>query len=317
MNVGSMPIIPLFVARYRAVRALQQGDMPASQRALASFAAAARTLNQVEMLWHCDRARVLAELQTEPAPEALATLEALHQRALQQGVLGTEPFCAFDRMVILGELGGDETLLDDATRRALRHAASEPPGIWALKIRALQAAGLHGDARASLAAVAPAALAALPRDSQYLGTLGHLARAALALGARAYVEALASLLAPHGGAFAAHVAFHCEGTVAQLSGMLAGALGRDEAAILLLEEGVTRADQAGLQLTAAEARLELACCLQRAGVDQRRVLSLAREVLAICERAGISGRLARTASALLRDAPRDVVHPDLRADSQV
>jgi hypothetical protein len=47
------------------------------------------------------------------------------------------------------------------------------------------------------------------------------------------------------------------------------------------------------------------------------VLSLAREVLTTCERAGISGRLARTASALLRDAPRDVVHPDMRVDAPV
>ncbi len=299
-----IPVVPAGLALHRAIAALQRGDAAGTTAALQSAAARCRELRHGELLWHSERFSALSRCNAGAWSEGIAQLETLHRRTEQRPITGTAPFCAFDRVVVLGELAGT-TALDDAVRSALEPDASDPPSIWALKLRALATAELAGDARAALRAVAPADLALLPCDRDHLGTLGHVARAALLLGALDYAEAAYALLAQHPGYFAGHVSFLCEGSVSQLLGMLSHALGRHALAVAQLETGVRDNERAGLAPRAAEARLRLARCLLEAGttVGRRRALELAREAQTSAERLGMQ-RMAREAAALLQgEAP--------------
>ncbi|MFI5306627.1 MAG: AAA family ATPase [Polyangiales bacterium] len=293
-----MPVLPAELALHHAIGALQQGDAAAMTKALDTAAARCRELRHGELLWHTERFRALHRVNSGAWSDGIAELEALHRRAEQRPMIGTEPFCAFDRVVVFGELVG-VTALDDAMRNALELDASDPPSIWALKVRALSAAGLEGEARAALRAVAPAELARLPRDRDHLGTLGHLARAALQPGALDYAETVHALLAPHSQSFAGHVSFLCEGSVPQLLGALSHALGRRSAALAELEAGAQMNESAGFAPRAAEARLQWARCLLDRGTadERRRGLDLAREAQARAERLGMQ-RLARDAAAV-------------------
>jgi DNA-binding winged helix-turn-helix (wHTH) protein len=293
-----MRVLPAELALHRALDALQRGDAAAMNAAIERAVLRCRELRHLELSWHSQRFAALARVNAGMWPAGLTALEALHRQAEQRAIFGSEPFCAFDRAVVFGELS-EALVLDDALRSALEFTAGDPPSLWSLNVRALAAAGLHDEARAALGAVAPAALAQLPCDANYLGTLGHLARGALAIGARAYYEPLYALLAPYPGHFAAHVAFSCEGSVAQLLGMLAAALGRHDAAIAHFTRGVAENDRFGLLPRAAEARLQLARCLnERAGAgDAVRARTLAGEAAAIAARLGMQ-RLGVEADAL-------------------
>lgn len=294
---------PMYFSHYLAVRAMQRGEVSAAIAAVDDFAFAARQMNDEAMRWHSERALLLIRMQTGPWREALPKLRALHRRARLHDVAGTAPFVAFDLMVLLSELGGERSVIDDVTRRALRVDECEPPSLWALKTRALQAAGSYEEAHAALHRRSATALADLPKDTQYVGTLGMLARVSLALGGMAHVDALYALLACHRGAFATHEAFLCEGSVTHLLGIMATALGRYGDAAALLEDGIAQADRAGLLLAAADARLALALVLHRQPSGRREALSLAREVRVLLERTGTSGHLARTAGAIVRASP--------------
>jgi hypothetical protein len=108
------------------------------------------------------------------------------------------------------------------------------------------------DARAALRLVAPSELAQLPSDSQYLGTLGHLTRAALALDAREYFEPLLALLLRHSSYFSVQLSFLCEGSMLSLAGRLLIALGREDEATTQLQEGLAAEQRAGFTGCAAE-----------------------------------------------------------------
>lgn len=123
----------------------------------------------------------------------------------------------------------------------------DPPSVWSMKVRLLAATGRHRDAKRELDRVAPVRLAALPRDRDYLGTLGALARAALVLGARDYCEALYPFLVPYEDHFAVHVSFICEGSVGQLCGELSAALGQSVAAHEHFERCRARSELAGIK----------------------------------------------------------------------
>jgi len=295
-----MVLAPLYVALYRAVNALQRGDSGGIVQAVELGSAHCRAIRHT-LLWHFERFRALAQVNAGNWADALPALVALHRRAEQHAILGTEPFCAFDRIVIFGEIGEDVPVLDDALRSALDLDASEPPSIWSMKVRALATIGLTGEARAALRAVPPHKLAALPCDSQYLGTLGHLARAAVRLDERPTMEALYTLLARYPDYYAGHVSFLCEGSVPHLLGLLACALGRHDAACAHFADGVQRDDRAGLLLRGAEARLAWAECLLEHGdpSERARGIALAREAFRVAGRVGIRS-LARRVSASLR-----------------
>jgi tetratricopeptide (TPR) repeat protein len=286
------------LAMHRTLVALQRGDAPAMTSALEYATARYRELRHGELLWHCERFAALASINAGAWTIGVAWLETLHRRAEQRVIFGTEPFCAFDRAVIFGEFV-DTAALDDGVRSSLEYDASEPPSVWAFKVRALATAGLSGEARAALSAVTVANLAKLPCDRDYLGTLGHLARAALLLNALDYAEAIYPLLEPYPEHFASQVSFLCEGSVSQLLGMLAHALGRRERAVAHLEAGIDANERAGFAPRAAEARLQLALCLLDQGTASTRAHALAQEAHARATQLGMQ-RLARAAAAVLQ-----------------
>jgi tetratricopeptide (TPR) repeat protein len=138
-----------------------------------------------------------------------------------------------------------------------------------------------------------------------LGTLGHLARAAVALEALEHAAVLYQLLSEHPDRFAAHVAFFCEGSIQQLLGMLALALGRHAAAIAHFQVAIRSSDGAGHGLRAAEARLQLAACLVARGDPQRRrVVALVRQARASAARMGLP-KLLSDADRLLERESKD------------
>lgn len=313
---SSVPMVPVYLARYRVVRALQRGEVASIGPLLDGYAGHARHLSHSEMLWHCDRYRALLRLQTSPSGEAVTMLETLHRQAAQKALLGTAPFRAFDHVVVLRELADDFAPLDAEAREALSYSPYDPPSIWSLKVRALEAAGLHAQARATLETVTPEQLAQLPRDSQYLGTLGHLARAVYGVGARAYAATLIELLAPHREQLAAHVSFWCDGSIAQLLGMLASLLGRQREALSWLAEAIAHAERAELPLAAADARLMLAEHLVHDRRKRARARSLAREAYATADRLGFTRR-ARAALRFLSDVdePDALLDPPLNSSA--
>jgi hypothetical protein len=230
--------------------------MDTARDALERAASRCREIDQREGLYYAERGLVLLRFNQGDDATLASSLAALHARAEQLGLERTAPFVGFDRAVVLPELG-EPPALDERLRRALSYERSDPPGIWAMKVRALASAGWVEAAHASLRAVAPADLAKLPCDRDYLGTLGHLARAALQLGAQEYVKSLYSLLLPYPERFSIHVSFLAEGSVAQLLGLLASALGEQPKAETHLRAGVAHNERAGLARRAAEARSQL------------------------------------------------------------
>ena len=257
-----MPVLPGELALSRGVTALQRGQEAAAVEALERAIQRYRQIDQREGLWLAERARVLLQINAGRVDASVSALLALHERAERLPLPRTAPFRAFDRAVVLSELG-HKPALDEPLRRSLAYESTDPPSIWAMKVRALATAGWVETAHASLHAVAPERLAALPSDRDYLGTLGHLVRAALLLDAKPHAEALHSLLEPHAELFSVHIAFFTEGPVAQLLGMLSLALGRPAEAIARFQSAIALAERVGLPERAAEARTALAECRTR------------------------------------------------------
>jgi len=169
-------------------------------------------------------------------------------------LLTAQPLCAFDRAVLFEDVGvADQPWL----LGALDHDASEPPSILALKARALAAQGHLDEGRALLRRLAPDALVQLPCDSQYLGTLGHLTRAALTLHASEYFEPLCELLGRYPSYFSAQISFLCEGSVQSLMGRLLLALGRTADATVALRAGLAAEHGQGLLRCATESQAVL------------------------------------------------------------
>jgi DNA-binding winged helix-turn-helix (wHTH) protein len=289
------------VGFFRATHALTHGAPRVARAALEQAHASARQLRHGELIWHSERLLALLQANLGAGPQAWDVLEALHERAERSGLAGTAVFCAYDRAVLLGGESQDETGLE-----ALRYDSESAPMFWAAKLRALACAGLASDARAALRAIPPERLASLPVDSQYLGTLGHLTRAALMLDEPEYCAALEPLLTPHGERFAVHLFGSCDGAVPQLLGMLAHHAGDTGRAVAHFEHAIEMNESAGLPVRAAEASLALASCLLGQGepAHVQRAVTLARGVRTNASRLGML-QLGRTARALLQQARAD------------
>jgi hypothetical protein len=248
---------PVLLDIHRALAAAQAGDLPAMTRALARSETRCREFD-IELLWHVERFRALARINTGHAAEGRSALLELHQRALRAGLIaGTELFCAYDRSVVLAVGSEDQRT---PSERALAPDADDAPNIWALKVRALAASGATDEARNALNRVPAAALTALRCDREYLGTLGALVRAVLALQAHDYGRVLYQLLLPYPEYFAVNLAFLCEGSVSQLLGSLARSFGETSKAREHLDQGIIASEQAGFSACAAEARRERNLC---------------------------------------------------------
>jgi DNA-binding winged helix-turn-helix (wHTH) protein/tetratricopeptide (TPR) repeat protein len=294
-----MAVAPTYVALFRSVSALQRGDVAQMTSAIQHGLTHAREIRSV-LAWHFRRFQAVAAVNRGALAEAVPTLMMLQRNADRDAAFWMEPFCAFDRIVIFRELAEAPPVLDDALRTALDYDAAEPPGVWSLKVRALATAGLREEALAALSALTPNDLAKLPCDSQYLGTLGHLAHAALQLGALDYAAALYPLLARFPKHFAAHYAFLSD-AVPQLLSRLCSALERPAEALEHARAALVMNERVGFVRSTVESQLELSRCLltSSASTDREHALGLAREAQRTAARLGM--RLsARAASALLR-----------------
>ena len=257
-----LSVPPVMLELHRALRSLQLGDPVAMRDALARGTARCRKLDS-ELLWLFERCTALAQFTVAHTSEAHRSLVALHERARLKAISGSELFCAFDEAVVFDGAANRR----HALRETLAQDEADRPNVWSLKLRGLAAAGHLAEASGALRRVAPSDLAKLPCDRDYLGTLGGLARVALQLKALDYAEALFALLAPYPRQFAVSISFHCEGSVSQLLGMLAHALGRHAQASTYLADAVQLSERAGLEALAEDARRELARCTATDATD--------------------------------------------------
>ncbi|MET0340144.1 MAG: AAA family ATPase [Polyangiales bacterium] len=245
----AQPFAAVMLNFHRAITALQRGEVVSSNAALAAATARCRDLGSQELLWHAERFQLHAILNKRDDDEARASLRTLHARARLYRLVATELFIAYDELLILGA---------DPTSGLLHQCCApncdDPPSVWSMKVRLLAAAGDHDGARRLLAEVAPERLTALPRDRDYLGTLGTLTHAALLLDEQPYLNALYPLLTAHADKFAVHVSFLCEGSIATLCGKIAAARGDDVAARAHLAKGSAMMRQAGLALWRVDSR---------------------------------------------------------------
>ncbi|HET8937420.1 MAG TPA: hypothetical protein VFN67_28450 [Polyangiales bacterium] len=134
--------------------------------------------------------------------------------------------------------------------------AYDPPSVWALKLRALEADGALDEARSGLGLVPAERLRALPCDRDFLGSLGGLVRVALRLGARDYVEVLYELLSPYPEYFAVNMSGACEGSVSLLLGRMARFIGHTQLAAKHFDDAVLFSESAKMTRCAVEARAE-------------------------------------------------------------
>jgi tetratricopeptide (TPR) repeat protein len=280
-----LAVVHAELAMRRMVLAHQSGNSQELTATLERMELRSRELRHVELVWHSERWRILAQLNIAPDREASAALHRLHRRAAQHKITGCAPFCAFDRAVVYQELG-EAPSLDETTLQATTCDASDPPSLWAMKVRALASLRLQSEADNALRTITPDDLEKLPHDRDYLGTLGHLARAVVALGARDYAAKLYSLLEQHSDRFAVHIAFYCEGSVQQLLGMLAQLLERPDRALAHFESALLSHDRAGLGLRAIEVRLQLAAALlaNTDPAEHARAIALCQQARASSER---------------------------------
>ncbi|MET0343724.1 MAG: AAA family ATPase [Polyangiales bacterium] len=269
------PVLPLFISIHDSVRRLQRGDAAGASAAIERGKARSREVRHPELLWYFERFEALTKINQGAGEQGRAMLLKLHRHVVRVPILGSATFAAFDRAVVFPAFGAS-IRVDDELRLSLAYQEADTPAIWALKVRALSAAGLLDEARSVLAAVPAHKLAELPHDSQYLGTLGHLTRAVVALSAVEYVDILDRLLAPHDALFSVHASYFCEGAVPQLRGMLARMRGRIPEATALLRRGLVMSEQAGFVLCAYDACVELSECLL--DLDRARNLDTAQQL---------------------------------------
>jgi DNA-binding winged helix-turn-helix (wHTH) protein len=296
-NRRTMPMLSVDLALHRSVVSLQKADFQALHGSIELAATRARRIANEELHWYAARFRALSKLNIGRFAQAAAQLAVLHREADEHDIFGTGALCAFDRTVSLRALRGIPPC-DAKLHSALAFSTSDPPSVWSMKLRALAELGLLESARTALHAIpTPAMLRRLPCDVHYLGTLGHLARAATRLREHDYAEVIYDLLAPYEAYYAAQQSFYCEGSVPQVRGILAWALGRHDEAAVLLARGIAMNDQVGLKPMAAEARLELAQCLWDRGhrEDRARTHQLVHEAKARSDALGLYGLSAEIA----------------------
>jgi DNA-binding winged helix-turn-helix (wHTH) protein len=293
-----LAVAPLYVQLYRALRAQAGGDSTRALSAIHAGMGHAKTIHHF-MQWHFRRLQVVLDINLGAPAKSVPILLRLQHDAQQQRILWSEPYCAFDRLVILPELTDHTPVLEDTLRSPLDYDSADPPAIWAMKVRALVAATLHDEARAVLQNVAARELAELPLDAQYLGTLGHLAVAACELEEHAYAAALHPLLSRFGQHYTAHFTFLSE-PVSQVLSRLSSLLGEHGRAVDEARTALAMCERAGLVFAANEARLQLATALlaRPASSERSQAITLAREARRSATALGFP-RLAGKVEALL------------------
>jgi hypothetical protein len=239
---------------HRAIAAQQDGELLLQDAALVRCEKLTSALGSRELLWHCQRFTALALINAGDRVQGCLALEALLRRAEHEALGGARLLCAYDQAIVLNRAHDS---IRDHQRGILALDSADAPSVWSTKVRVLSALGERPAAHAALSMVRPEQLAQLPRDRDYLGTLGALAQSSVELGALDYAAVLYDLLEPYEQLFAVHITFYCEGSIAQLRGQLAHTLGQDTRAALHLAAGLARCEQAGFMNCAEQARRDL------------------------------------------------------------
>lgn len=252
----SMTVQAVLLEAHRAVAALQDGDVAGVRAALERGRLRSKQLD-ADVHWLFMRMSALMSIHTGDTAAGAQLLSSLERPDRAGRAFASDLLCASDACLVFQDRS---SLPREALLARLAGGPDDPPDIWALKVRALSAAGQLVEARRLLGEVPASALASLPCDRDYLGTLGALTRAALTLDARPYLEALEPLLLPYEDHFAANITFYCEGSVLELGALIAARLGRVAQACEKLAAAVVRSERAGLGACAAQAKLELALC---------------------------------------------------------
>jgi DNA-binding winged helix-turn-helix (wHTH) protein len=253
-NTSRLTVSPVPIELHRAITAQQNGDLLAQNAALARCEQLMRVGGSREQLWYTQRLQALSHINAGDMQRGVATLHELHRRAEQDSLSGAQLLCVYDQIVVLGNAANASY---ESMRDILAIDPGDSPSIWSIKVRTLAASGACSEAHLALSTHPAAQLARLPCDRDYLGTIGSLAHAAICIGALDYVATLYELLEPYDNLFATHITFMCEGSVAQLRGMLARSLGRTAVAIEHLQTGIRLCERAGLIKCAYEGQREL------------------------------------------------------------
>ncbi|HEX4341504.1 MAG TPA: AAA family ATPase [Polyangiaceae bacterium] len=248
----ALSVSPVLVALNLAITSAQEGARAPMSAALDRAARRCRALGHHELAWHTERFRLLAQLETGDTARVAPELRRHHRQGESERLHSAWLFVAYDELVVLTS----STSSADDDLAVLDTNPDDAPNLWALKVRALTCAGRRDEAYRALGRVAPEALRGLPSDREWLGTLGALVHAAVALDAPAYLDVLEALLVPYPDHFAVNVGFFCEGSVRTLLGLIA-ATRRDDRAVTLLEAGAAASDRAGFTAAAIRARQAL------------------------------------------------------------
>jgi hypothetical protein len=239
---GRISRAPMLLDIHRAIRSLQTGDPSGVDAALLRCEAASQKLGEHELDWYVARARAMQRFHAGDAEAGTQRLQALHRAGPRAAPPGSLLLQAYDQCVVSAEVS---KLSGRELRAALEPDSADSPNICALKVRALARVGMHDEAHAQLRAFAPECTARLPRDRDYLGTLGALAHAVIDLGAKAYVDVLYAALAEYPEHFAADGSFCCE-PVPRLMGLLARSQAHHAEAASLLARSAVMAERVGL-----------------------------------------------------------------------
>ena len=239
---GRITRVPMLLDLHRAIRSLQVGDMAGFDAALERCEASSQMLGEHELDWYVARARAMQRFHAGDAEAGLQRLQELHRVGPRAAPPGSLLLQAYDQCVVSAEVS---KLSSRELRAALEPDSADSPNLCALKVRALAHAGMHDEAHAQLRGLAPEQIARLPRDRDYLGTLGALAHAVIELRAEPYFAVLYGALAEYPEHFAADVSFCCE-PVPRLMGLLARIQARDVESASLFARSAAMAERAGL-----------------------------------------------------------------------
>jgi len=260
---------------FRAVFALQRGDRAGIERALETMELSARELQHAELIWHSDRMKVIDRMNRGELIDAAQQLRELRKLAKSKQLFAHELVCSNDFLVLRRQT---EDLTDPAMSLSslVQPAPQDSPGVLAIKLRAAVDMGRVDVAQTVFAEFVSRDFERLPCDRDYLGVLGHLARAAILLDDRARAQRLFALLEPHAGLFASDISFHSDGAVAHVVGLLARYLGQRSVAIAQLQAAVASNDRMGMRARATDSRFELASTLLTGTAHEQ---ATARELL--------------------------------------
>jgi eukaryotic-like serine/threonine-protein kinase len=280
------------------VVALQRGNAEGLQDAIDAFGVAARELKHPEFEWHHRRAGVVQRMNRGDFEGVPSALKELHDAAESQRFFSLRAVRALDWIVLRRETASIANL--PSLEGSSGGLDAECPYRRARKIRCLVELDAIEMARTALHQLAPAALARLPHDRDYLGTLVHFAVTSVATRSLEHAEALYDLLSPYPHLYAADLSLHCDGSVAHFLGTLARSLGRTRDAARQLEEALERNERAGYAPQAAHSAYELARTLSDPASPQgKRVQSLLTRVIDVTRRIGMAP-LAHDAQAQLQ-----------------